>query len=185
MAAAMRPAQRFAPPAVGHFSEGRFGAGETRRFMLYEPASRSRGRSPLVVMLHDGRQGAESIADATRMNVAAEERGVFVLYPEQPLSADGLRCWNGPPSTDEPPGAGDAESIAALTRQITHQHELDTARVYVAGLCAGAEFARVLARDYPRLFAASGGHDPRRPDALREMLRSFLQHHLAAPSAGG
>ncbi|MGM9486840.1 alpha/beta hydrolase family esterase [Ideonella sp. YS5] len=153
--------------------------------MLYEPASRSRGRSPLVVMLHDGRQDAESFADATRMNVAAEEQGVFVLYPEQALSAGGLRCWNGPSLADGPPGGGDAESIAALTRLITHRHELDTARIYVAGRSAGAEFAAVLARDYPGLFAASGGPDPSRPDASREMLQSFLRHHLAAPADSG
>jgi poly(3-hydroxybutyrate) depolymerase len=185
MAAAKPTVQRFAAPAVGHFSEGRFGTDASRRFMLYEPASRSRGRSPLVVMLHDGRQDAESFATATRMNVAAEERGVFVLYPEQPLSADGLRRWNEQPLKDGPPGGGDAESIAELTRQIAHRHELDMARVYVAGLSAGAELAALLARDYPRLFAAAGGHDPHRPDASREMLRSFLHHHLAAAPAGG
>ena len=60
--------------------------------MLYEPTRRGLARPPMVVMLHGCRQSASAFAAGTRMNEAAEESGVFVLYPEQTCGANALRC---------------------------------------------------------------------------------------------
>ena len=144
--------------ATGEFTEGWFGIDSPRRYMLYEPASRSRGRSPLLVLLHGCQQSADEFAAATRMNEAAEDVGMYVLYPEQSAVANALRCWNWYGVPDHWHSGGDAPLLAAMTRQVLRDHDLDATRVYVAGMSAGGGMAAVLARDHPQLFAALGVH---------------------------
>ena len=155
-------AQAASPPAgsaaAGRFTEGQFGEASPRRFMLYEPAKRQSGPAPLLVMLHGCQQGAAEFAAGTRMNDAAEGAGVVVLYPEQSISANVLRCWNWYALQDRSNDAGDAALIAAMTRQVMRDHDIDAKRVYVAGMSAGGGMAAVLARDYPELYAALGVH---------------------------
>jgi poly(hydroxyalkanoate) depolymerase family esterase len=146
------------PVAAGLFTEGHSGKGSQRRYMLYQPARRSRRQAPLLVMLHGCTQGAEEFAAGTRMNEAAESAGVVVLYPEQSLSAHPMRCWTWYALQDPSNSEGDAALIAAMTREVMREHDIDPARVYVAGMSAGGAMAAVLARDYPRLYAALGVH---------------------------
>jgi len=148
---------------IGRFSEGSLVAGQSaeqhpRRYMLYEPANRSRAPAPLLVLLHGCKQGAADFAAGTRMNEAAEALGVVVLYPEQSLAANLLRCWNWYALQDRSNKDGDAAVIAAMTRQVMREHDIDATRVYVAGMSAGGGMAAVLVRDYPELYAALGVH---------------------------
>jgi poly(hydroxyalkanoate) depolymerase family esterase len=126
--------------------------------MLYEPANRSQSPAPLLVLLHGCKQDAADFAAGTRMNEAAEAAGVVVLYPEQSLAANLLRCWNWYALHDRSNKDGDAAVIAAMTRQVMRQHDIDAKRVYVAGMSAGGGMAAVLVRDYPELYAALGVH---------------------------
>jgi poly(hydroxyalkanoate) depolymerase family esterase len=142
---------------------GRFGAGQAvegvdRHYMLYEPAFRTAGPAPLLVMLHGCNQGAAEFAAGTRMNEVAEDSGVVVLYPEQSMGAHALRCWNWYALQDVSNSAGDAALIARLTRRVMQDQDIDPARVYIAGMSAGGAMAAVMARDYPGLFAAQGVH---------------------------
>jgi poly(hydroxyalkanoate) depolymerase family esterase len=142
----------------GRFTEARFGFAPQRRYMLYEPASAQPGATPLLVLLHGCQQGSEDFAAGTRMNEAAEQAGFAVLYPEQNPAANAMRCWNWFGLQDPGSLVSDAALIAALTRQVVVDHDLDPARVYVAGMSAGGAMAAVLARDYPQQFAALGVH---------------------------
>ncbi|MDP2868422.1 PHB depolymerase family esterase [Methyloversatilis sp.] len=142
---------------------GRFGAGQRvegvdGHYMLYEPAFRTAGPAPLLVMLHGCNQGAAEFAAGTRMNEVAEDSGVVVLYPEQSMGANALRCWNWYALQDVSNSAGDAALIARLTRRVMQDQDIDPARVYIAGMSAGGAMAAVLARDYPGLYAALGVH---------------------------
>jgi poly(hydroxyalkanoate) depolymerase family esterase len=150
-----RPTGHF---TTGIFGENHFGNPLQRAYMLYEPASRKSGPAPLLVMLHGCRQTAADFAAGTRMNEAAEDAAVIVLYPEQSLAASVLRCWNWYALQDRSNDAGDAALIAAMTRQVIREHDIDATRVYVAGMSAGGGMAAVLARDYPELYAALGVH---------------------------
>jgi poly(hydroxyalkanoate) depolymerase family esterase len=148
---------------IGRFAEGSLVDGQSgeqhqRRYMLYEPANRSRAPAPLLVLLHGCKQGAADFAAGTRMNEAAEAAGVVVLYPEQSLAANLLRCWNWYALQDRSNKDGDAAVIAAMTRQVMREHDIDATRVYVAGMSAGGGMAAVLVRDYPELYAALGVH---------------------------
>lgn len=147
-----------ASPPSGVFSAGCFGTDAQRSYRLYEPGQRVSARAPLLVMLHGCQQGAIDFAAGTCMNELAEEAGVVVLYPEQPASENMMRCWNWFEHQDRSTHAGDAALIAALTRDVVVEHNIDASRVYVAGMSAGGALAAVLARDYPDVFAALGVH---------------------------
>ncbi len=157
-------AERASPAAqIGRFVEGSLvdrqsGEQPPRTYMLYEPANRRRAAAPLLVLLHGCKQGAADFAAGTRMNEAAEAAGVVVLYPEQSLAANLLRCWNWYALQDRSNKDGDAAVIAAMTRQVMRELEIDATRVYVAGMSAGGGMAAVLVRDYPELYAALGVH---------------------------
>jgi poly(hydroxyalkanoate) depolymerase family esterase len=134
------------------------GEHNARTYMLYEPASRGNIPAPLLVLLHGCKQDASEFAAGTRMNEAAEAAGVVVLYPQQSLAANLLRCWNWYALHDRSNKDGDAAVIAAMTRQVMREHGIDATRVYVAGMSAGGGMAAVLVRDYPELYAALGVH---------------------------
>jgi len=67
--------------------------GWQRRYMLYEPGFPQARACAMLVLLHGCRQDARTLRSAPHEQ-AAEEAGVVVLYPEQSILANALRCWN-------------------------------------------------------------------------------------------
>ncbi|MEJ7758771.1 MAG: PHB depolymerase family esterase [Gemmatimonadaceae bacterium] len=131
----------------------------TRRYRLYIPRGYDKKRAlPLVVVLHGCTQGADNIARGTRFNAAADVKKIIVAYPEQPASANALRCWNWFEPAHQQRDKGEPASIAAITRQILHDMRIDPARVYIAGVSAGAAMALNVMYTYPELYAALGAH---------------------------
>ena len=116
------------------------------------------GSRPLLVMLHGCKQDPEDFARGTRMDRAAHERGWYVLYPAQTTRANGSRCWNWFDPSARTPGAGEDGALLELVDRTLAAHPIDPARVYVAGLSAGAAMAVMLAANHPDRFAAVGAH---------------------------
>ncbi|MEO7431229.1 MAG: PHB depolymerase family esterase [Dokdonella sp.] len=130
-----------------------------RSYKLWSPAdASSRTSTSLIVMLHGCTQDADDFAIGTRMNALAERGGFHVLYPIQSASANFNRCWQWFRAEDQHRDAGEPSIIADLTRKIVADHAIDPARVFVAGLSAGAAMAVILGRTYPDVFAAVGSH---------------------------
>ena len=145
--------------AHGTFVAGRCGDGRTQRdYKLYVPPQAGRRPLPLVVMLHGCTQDPDDFAAGTRMNEAARAEGCFVLYPAQSQQANPQRCWNWFKHSHQERGRGEPALLAAMTRQVMERHDIDPARVYVAGLSAGGAMAAILGETYPDLFAAIGVH---------------------------
>ena len=149
-----------APLTCGWLS-GRYpdalGSGASRQqrdYFLYIPTTVTwRSRVPLLVMLHGCRQDAWSLAVGTRMNALADEQCFIVLYPQQSLWANPLRCWNWfSPRTRE--SAGETAVIVALVRHIARCYPVDRSRIYVAGMSAGGAMAATLSFCYGAVFAA-------------------------------
>jgi poly(hydroxyalkanoate) depolymerase family esterase len=128
------------PASAGQFLAGALG---DRSYRLYVPASYSADRpSPLIVALHGCAQTPEDFATGTRLNDAAEVRGLLVLYPREVPRHNRERCWNwfvpGGRRTGEP------AEILSLIDRIGQRHAVDRSRVFVIGFSAGAFMAVVL-----------------------------------------
>jgi len=127
---------------------------QQRDYFLYVPTTVTRReRVPLLVMLHGCSQDARTFAEGTRMNEIADQHRFIVLYPQQSLRANPLRCWNwfGPRTRD---GAGEAAAIVTLVRDVARRYPVDRSRVYVAGVSAGGAMTAILAFCYGAIFAA-------------------------------
>ena len=153
-----------APPAAaaatGRFVDGSYTSDAgTRAYRLWVPNGYDRQRrAPLVVLLHGCTQDPDDLARGTRVASHADRRGVLVLLPAQPASANVKKCWNWYDPAHQRRDAGEPALIAGMTRQIIQEWAADERRVYVAGISAGAAMASVMAIAYPDLFAAAGLH---------------------------
>ena len=119
----------------------------------YDPAT----RLPMVVMMHGCKQDADTFAEATRMNWLADRDQFIVLYPEQKRLANIHRCWNWS-SRSAQDGAGEAAILCDMIRSLASEYNVDTTRIYIAGLSAGAAMAANLAIGHADLIAACALH---------------------------
>jgi poly(hydroxyalkanoate) depolymerase family esterase len=140
---------------------------------------------PLLVMLHGCRQDGLTLARGTRMNALADRHRFIVLYPEQSLRVNPLRCWRWF-GRDTLNGAGEAALIAALVKRTVNRYPIDASRVYVAGISAGGAMAGVLAYCYGALFAAcaiASGVMYRGAESLRDAASVMRRGSRAAPES--
>src|ERR1043166_2410251 len=147
-----------AAPATGAFERGTY---EGRAYRLWVPARVEPAR-PLVVALHGCWQTPEDFALGTRLNAAAEARGLVVVYPAQSQRANPYRCWNWfEPAQQAAAGKGETAQILALARQVQGERGLREPRLLVLGFSAGAWMAVNLACAAPEVVlgvgAAAGG----------------------------
>lgn len=146
-------------PEPGSFADGQFKNAQGRlAYKLYTPRGSSRRKLPLVVMLHGCKQSADDLAIGTGMNALADELGFLVLYPQQSVRANLGRCWNWHRPGDQKRDGGEPALIAGLTRHILATCKANPARVYVAGISAGAAAAAIVASAYPDIYVAAGVH---------------------------
>lgn len=148
-----------APGDSGHFARGRLG---DRLYRLYIPAAYATPTDvppdvplpapPLVVALHGCWQTPEDFAQGTRLNEAAERRGLLVLYPAQMPRDNVSRCWNWFQPTER--DRGETGEILALVRQVASEHSVARDRVVVVGFSAGGFMAVNLACAAPDVVTA-------------------------------
>jgi poly(hydroxyalkanoate) depolymerase family esterase len=130
----------------------------SRNYKLYIPSSYRGQAMPLLVMLHGCTQDPDDFAAGTQMNLVAEEKQCFVVYPEQTMGANHSKCWNWFNAIDQQRGQGEPSIIAGIAQQIIDEYPVSESQVYVAGLSAGGAMAVIVGTLYPDLFAAVGVH---------------------------
>ncbi len=147
------------PSELGQFLNQTYsGPAGSRNYKLYVPSVYSGTPLPLVVMLHGCKQDPSDFATGTRANRWAESKRCLVVYPEQIQRANSHRCWNWFRPIDQHAGRGEPALIAGIVKQVIDEYQIDTRRVYIAGLSAGGAMAAIMGREYPELFAAVGIH---------------------------
>lgn len=138
--------------AAGSFTSKTYNG---RTYKLYVPSSYQGGAAlPLVVMLHGCTQDPDQFAAGTQMNALAETEKFFVLYPEQPSSANSNKCWNWFDTAHQLRGSGEPALIAGMVNQIKSSYSIDADQVFVGGLSAGAAMSVIMGATYPDIFAA-------------------------------
>jgi poly(hydroxyalkanoate) depolymerase family esterase len=135
---------------AGSFTSG---AHDGRAYRLYVPAAVG---GPLVIALHGCWQTPEDFALGTRLNEAAERRGLVVLYPAQSRRDNPYRCWNWYAADSHTAAGGETGEILALARHIRREHGLKDPRVIALGFSAGGFMAVNLVCAEPKLITGVG-----------------------------
>ena len=129
------------------------GAVGSRAYRLFVPGEPPRA---LVVALHGCWQTAEDFAAGTRLNEAAERRGLLVVYPIQTTRDNANRCWNWFLAAHQSRTRGELFEILAILEEIRRQHQIADDRVFALGFSAGGFMAVNLACVAGDVFAAVG-----------------------------
>jgi triacylglycerol lipase len=127
----------------------------TREYVLHVPPGAQK-RRPLVVYLHGCSERNDAAAVASGYSRLASTERFYVVYPDQPIDANGNKCWNWFVPDHQHRGTGEPEIIAAITRSVMRRYAIDARRVFVTGISAGGAMANVMAATYPELWAAVG-----------------------------
>jgi len=106
-------------------------------------------------MLHGCTQDPTDFATGTKMNTYCEQYDCFVLYPEQPSSANIENCWNWFETDCQTRGGGEAGLIVQMATSLFAKYPIDKTRVFVGGLSSGGAMSAILAATNPDFFAAA------------------------------
>lgn len=159
------------------------GADGALSYRLYIPADTAKRDLAIVMMLHGCTQGPEDFALGTRMNALADEFGLIVAYPLQPLSANPSGCWNWFDKRHQTRGSGEPAKLAGLAQSLQAEFGVSRERTFVAGLSAGGAMAEVLGATYPDVFEAVGIHSGLPYKAAGDVASAFAAMKNGAASA--
>lgn len=119
----------------------------------YIPASISKtDKKPLVIVLHGCSQSAQLVSEQSGWNKLADTYGFRVLYPQQKASNNPSMCFNWYRSGDIDRDRGECASIKQMIDQLEQDHTVDSSKIFITGLSAGAAMAVVMMATYPATF---------------------------------
>ena len=109
-------------------------------------------KAPLVLVMHGCTQNATTYAAQSGWNKLADGHKFYVVYPEQNTSNNSNTCFNWFLSGDQNRGQGEAFSIKQMIDYMKTHYTIDTTKIFVTGLSAGACMTNVMMACYPDIF---------------------------------
>ena len=107
---------------------------------------------PLVVVLHGCSQNAQKVAEQSGWNKLADQYGFIVLYPEQKRANNMSNCFNWFNKKDIDPNNGESSSILEMIAFTKANYAIDSTRIFIYGLSAGAAMTVNLMANSPTTF---------------------------------
>jgi len=133
-------------------------------------------------MLHGCTQNPTDFAKGTNLNSWAEKYDFYVLYPEQISSANSNKCWNWFEPSSQVRGSGETKLIADMVAAVKNVYPIDSSRVYVGGLSAGAAFAVIMIVTYPDVFSAAAVGAGLEWQAARDVASAWIAMSTGGPN---
>lgn len=107
---------------------------------------------PLVVHLHGGNSSGDDVAVQSRLDELARERGFVVVYPQEDRVATSTGIWDWTKAAQEGREGRAPSLVAAIVEEVRGDLPIDSDRISVGGISAGAGMATVLAATHPDIF---------------------------------
>jgi poly(hydroxyalkanoate) depolymerase family esterase len=126
--------------------------GNLKMFLHEPPLAKQKKGLPLVVALHGCTQNAKVMAQESGWNDLADTYGFYVLYPQQRTINNPSGCFNWFQDEDATKDKGEVASVWEMIDFAKDSLDIDTTRIFVYGLSAGAALSVALMADYPSLF---------------------------------
>ncbi|MGZ3864525.1 MAG: extracellular catalytic domain type 1 short-chain-length polyhydroxyalkanoate depolymerase [Bacteroidia bacterium] len=109
--------------------------------------------APLVVMMHGCTQNAVTVSQESGWNQLSDRHKFYVVYPEQNSANNSSNCFNWFQAGDQDRGQGEVLSIRQMVDYMTTNYSIDSTRIFVTGLSAGACMTNVMLACYPEVFS--------------------------------
>jgi poly(hydroxyalkanoate) depolymerase family esterase len=135
-------------------TDAEFGPNPGNLLMKKYIPKKVRANAPMVVLLHGCLQSAEEYASSSGWAKLAEENGFYLLLPSQTTGNNGMRCFTWFENADITRDQGEIYSIHNMIKKMISTHSIDTKKVFVTGLSAGASMTGSLLAVYPETFNA-------------------------------
>ncbi|HEY4800742.1 MAG TPA: PHB depolymerase family esterase, partial [Bacteroidia bacterium] len=118
----------------------------------YVPAGIT-GPAPLVIAMHGCTQNAAQYAQQTGWNKLADRHKFYLVYPEQVSINNSGLCFTWFDTTKASRNKGEALSIKQMRDYMVANYNIDTTKIFVTGLSAGACMTVVMMATYPEIFS--------------------------------
>jgi poly(hydroxyalkanoate) depolymerase family esterase len=128
--------------------------GQLRMWMRAPMNGDTTQRRPLVVLLHGCTQDAEELVTISGWDKMADERGCYLLCPEQRTSNHIADCFHWFRHRDTDSISGEVGSIANMVRWALEEYPIDPECVFIYGVSAGGGMTSAVMAQYPWLFKA-------------------------------
>ncbi len=107
---------------------------------------------PLVIVLHGCGQSAGDVSKLTGWNKLADLNNFIILYPQQKIVNNPDLCFNWFNNSDINKGQGEDESIYQMICFMRTHFQIDSSRIFITGLSAGAAMGVVMMATHPESF---------------------------------
>jgi poly(hydroxyalkanoate) depolymerase family esterase len=133
-----------------------FGSNPGNLIMFKYVPDRVNNPAPLVVVLHGCAQESPRFAEKAGWMQIADRMGLVLAIPGQKTENEPGNCFRWPDPADIERDKGEALSIKQMVDKLKSDHNINSKRVYVAGLSAGGAMTSVMLATYPDIFAGGG-----------------------------